>query len=251
MYQIEWLAIGDNQIPAQFLFHLAPSDQWYPITSFAILLTGPNGRHHVIDTGVRSPKEINDRLPPMRHWKVDPSHSLERQLMDRGISLSDIDSVLLTHLHYDHCSQISIFPRADIIVSRAEWTSVVAPYDTELLRFAYYPRDIYAWIVRDGWDRVQLIDDGDEILPGIQAWVLGGHTPGSTAYRVKTSKGFVMIAGDFINTYKNWEEHHPPGLLVSLAEWYAGYHRLAKSGSLIIPSHDPTLSARYPTGTIV
>lgn len=251
MYQIEWLAIGQTQVPAQILFHLGPSDRLLPVTAYAMLLTGPDGRYHLVDTGVRSTAEINAGRPAERHWSVDPEKTLLRQLAQRGIAPEAVATVILTHLHYDHCSQVPLFPQADLVLSLREWLSVVAPQDPELLRFTRYPRDVYAWMVDKGWPRLRLVEDGEEVLPGMVAWVLGGHTPGSTAYRVDTAAGAVVLAGDFVNTYTNWNAGHPPGLLVSLEEWYRGYRRLRHADALIIPSHDPAVMARYPDGVII
>lgn len=245
MYQIEWLAIGETHVPESITFHLGHSEKLRLVTAYAFLLTGEDGRHHLVDTGVRSPAEINAGRPPERHWRVESSATLSNQLALRGIAPDDIDTVLLTHLHYDHCSQIGLFPNAEIIISRDEWLSVVAPAHKEMLRFTRYPRDIYAALVDSAWSRLKLISDMETVLPGVESWVLGGHTPGSTAYLVETESGRVALAGDFINTFANWERMVPPGLIVSLHQWFMGYRRLAEAQAIVIPSHDPTLSEMY------
>ena len=250
MYEIEWLAIGETNVPESITFHLGNSEKLRRVIAYAFLLKAEDGRYHLIDTGVRSPEEINAGRPPERHWKIAPSTTLLDQLLLTGVAPEDIDTVMLTHLHYDHCSQIGLFPNAQILVSRAEWLSVVAPVHKDMLRFTRYPRDVYGALVDSGWSRLRLITDMEEVLPGIEAWVLGGHTPGSTAYLIETAVGRVVVAGDFINTYANWEQMIPPGLLVSLDQWFMGYMRLAKSQSIVVPSHDPMLRENFADGLI-
>lgn len=250
MYEIEWLAIGETKVPESITFHLGSSEILRRVIAYAFLLKAEDGRFHLIDTGIRSPQEINADRPPERHWQIEPSMTLLEQLARRGIAPGDIDTVMLTHLHYDHCSQVGLFPNAQIVISRDEWLSVVAPLHKDMLRFTRYPRDVYAELMDSGWSRLRLITNGEEILPGIEAWVLGGHTPGSTAYLIDTPIGRVAVAGDFINTYANWEQVVPPGLVVSLGQWFVGYTRLAKSRALVLPSHDPTLKTLYVDGLI-
>ncbi|MCL8207086.1 MAG: N-acyl homoserine lactonase family protein [Actinomycetia bacterium] len=249
-YQVEWLAVGSTRVPEQILFHLGSSTTLHPVTAYVFLLTGPDGRVHLVDTGVRDPAEINAGRPPERHWHVAPAQTLAARLAARGIAPETVATVLLTHLHYDHCSQVALFPRATIVVSRPEWESVVAPAHPDLLRFTRYPRDVYGWMVTTGWSRLRLVADDEEVLPGIRAWIVGGHTPGSTAYVVPTRSGPLVLAGDMLNTYANWEHAHPPGLLVDLAGWFAGYERLRRFGAPVVPSHDPELARRAPGGLI-
>lgn len=250
MYHIEWLAIGTITVPSGITFHLRQNGS-VPTVAYAFLLTDHNGRHHLIDTGVRSPEEINVGRPPDRHWVVHPEDTLLTQLSQRGIQPADIETVCLTHLHYDHCSQVGLFPQAKIVVSRAEWLSVIAPAHRGMLAHTRYPRDVYAQLVDAAWERLSLADDNSEILPGIQILVLGGHTPGSAAYYVETPSGPHVVAGDFINTYENYQgPGHPPGILVSLQEWYQGWERLKALNAVVIPSHDPGLKIRYPDGKI-
>jgi glyoxylase-like metal-dependent hydrolase (beta-lactamase superfamily II) len=118
-----------------------------------------------------------------------------------------------------------------------------------MLAHTRYPRDVYARLVDEAWDRLSLADDNREVLPGIQILVLGGHTPGSAAYLIETPQGPHLVAGDFLNTYENYQGH-PPGLLVSLQDWYQGWERLRALDAIIIPSHDPELKIRYPNGQI-
>ena len=96
-----------------------------------------------------------------------------------------------------------------------------------------------------------ILEDNQEILPGITAMVLGGHTPGSTAFDIDGESGRTIICGDFINRYENYDKRLPPGLLDSIADWFKGLNRLEKKGGIIIPSHDPSIKEKFPSGRII
>lgn len=250
MYKIKWLDIGSIETPKNIAFYLGKSDERVLTNAFAFLLEDENGNIHIIDTGVRNPLEINQDKSEFNRWKVPESKTLTSQLSQMGIRTDEIKTVLLTHLHYDHCSQAPIFKNARIAISRKELISVIAPHDKDILKFTNYPRDIYSWFVGDGWRQVYLFENMQEVLPGIKAIVLGGHTPGSTAFVIEGERRDVIICGDFINRFENYEKRLPPGLLDSLSDWYIGMQKLEKIGGIIVPSHDPMLKEKYPSGII-
>jgi glyoxylase-like metal-dependent hydrolase (beta-lactamase superfamily II) len=52
---------------------------------------------------------------------MDPEQSVQAQLRDRGIDPGAVNTVVMTHLHYDHASGVSEFPAATFVVSKEEW----------------------------------------------------------------------------------------------------------------------------------
>ena len=243
-YRIDALAVANHDASEQALSYGGRSDRLQKAVAYVFLLTGEDGRHHVVDTGVRDPDEINVRRVKEQYWVVHPEQTLLAQLKRHHIDPSAVATVLLTHLHYDHCSQVELFPNAQVVLSRTEWESVMSPVHPSLLNLAGYPRDVYAWMASSAWSRLKLVEDGDEVLPGVQALVLGGHTPGSTGYLVSTRHQRLIIAGDVITTFANWENATPPGLVVNLADWFLAYDRLRLLRVPIVPSHDPLLAYR-------
>lgn len=251
MYKIILLDVGSIEIPKNIAFYLGNNNEKLITNAFSFLLEDESGNFHIIDTGVRNPLEINQDKPEFNRWQVPENKTLTTQLSNLGIKTDEIKTVLLTHLHYDHCSQVQIFKNARIAISRKEFVSVVAPYDKDLLKFTNYPRDVYSWLVGDGWRKLSLFEDMEEVLPGIRAMVLGGHTPGSTAFNIEGEKNRkVIICGDFISRYENYQKRLPPGLLDSLSDWYIGLRKLEEIGGIIVPSHDPALKKKYPSGRI-
>jgi glyoxylase-like metal-dependent hydrolase (beta-lactamase superfamily II) len=95
--------------------------------------------------------------------------------------------------------------------------------------------------------------DGDaEIAPGISVHLIGGHTMGMQAVRVKTRRGWLVLASDASHFYANMEEVRPFPIVWSVADMVEGYRKLrslAESAAHIIPGHDPLVMQRHPAAS--
>ena len=89
-----------------------------------------------------------------------------------------------------------------------------------------------------------------EVLPGIGAFYVGGHTLCSQAFTVQTKQGVAVFPGDTIFYYGNLEKRHPVGAAVSIAQCYEAMDRIAKLGGILVPPHDPLLLEKYPDGLV-
>lgn len=110
------------------------------------------------------------------------------QLALVGISLSDIDLLILTHSHIDHVGGIADLPGVPILLAAAERT---------LPRPLYFgKRQPMEWP-----DRTYLTIDGDcEIGPGFRALFSPGHAPGQLAFMVELPTiGAILLASDAIS----------------------------------------------------
>ncbi|BBY17379.1 MBL fold hydrolase [Mycolicibacterium litorale] len=114
-------------------------------------------------------------------------------LATAGRGPDDIDVVAFTHLHFDHAGRAfaarhKTFPNARYVLSAAEW----APYAGGDLRGDRYTP---AHVLRElAHTPLELISDGEEIVPRVHAIVTGGHTPGHTAYVITSRTGRRLIA---------------------------------------------------------
>ncbi len=123
---------------------------------------------------------------------------LHQEFERLGIEPSDVTHILATHLHWDHVGNFTMFPNATVIVGRQEfeWASVQPP-GTPLIP------DLHVRRLAETLDSVVLVDESDELLPGVPALFPPGHTPGHLCYRVSTDSGEVLFAGDAVkNRYE-------------------------------------------------
>ena len=173
-------------------------------------------------------------------------------LQREGIALADVDYVLVSHLHYDHCSNAKLFPNAKFVVSRTGWHLTLDPPVPAMVPDILFPRDILAYFASEARDRLVLVDDeAPEIIPGIGAFYVGGHTMCSQAFTVQTKQGLAVFPGDTIFYYENLEKNHPVGLAVDIIECYRAMERVREVADIVVPPHDPLLLERYPDGVVV
>lgn len=130
---------------------------------------------------------------------------LRRNLEEAGISVADVDAVLITHLHSDHVGglidgdSIPVFNNAELLIPEAEaayWLSDAHRAAAPEARRATF--DLAARVVAAYGDRVRRFA-GPEPLPGIEAVALPGHTPGHTGYLVGKGADRLLIWGDVLH----------------------------------------------------
>lgn len=79
--------------------------------------------------------------------------------------------------------------------------------------------------------------------------MIGGDTMGLQVVRVKTRRGFVVLASDACHYYANMDELRPFPIVYNVGDMIDGWRRvreLADSVTHIIPGHDPEVMRRYP-----
>jgi glyoxylase-like metal-dependent hydrolase (beta-lactamase superfamily II) len=115
----------------------------------------------------------------------------------------DIDVVAFTHLHFDHAgwayaNSAKTFPDARYVLAAREW----APFaDGDHRRRDKTTPWQVIWQLASDADSIDLIEDGEEIVPGVRAVVTPGHTPGHTSYVITSSSGRRLVAlGDAFHT---------------------------------------------------
>jgi len=156
-----------------------------------LLLRGVD-HNTLIDTGCGDQAE-NDKYPD------EPAGMLIKSLGEAGLNAEDIDTVIVSHSHWDHFGGAVIggkvaFPNAKYVMSEKE---------------AEYIR------INKGWaldylqilgDRLSLVQDEAEINPGITVKVVPGHTPGITITEA-SSKGKTLVYTSDIIIHQAHVEH--------------------------------------------
>ena len=130
---------------------------------------------------------------------------LKAHLALAGVQASDIDTILLTHAHPDHVGGLldasgeAAFPDAQLVVHQHEvafWED-----DGNLSRASERARGnfLFARKVFDKYREKMRLFTGNEVLPGISAMPLPGHTAGHSGYRIESAGRSLLIWGDIVH----------------------------------------------------
>jgi glyoxylase-like metal-dependent hydrolase (beta-lactamase superfamily II) len=97
--------------------------------------------------------------------------------------------------------------------------------------------------------RVRYLDGDEQIAPGVQIALVGGHTPGSQVVVVSTKGGQAVLCADALHLYANWEYGVVGQPCIDVAQGFLAWDRikaLASSPDLIVPGHDPLVMRKFP-----
>lgn len=178
-------------------------------------------------------------VPEAKRRGITDIRSVTQALRDAGVEASEVDTILLTHFHWDHASNTSAFPIATFIAQKAEVDFFQNPIREHSCFDRFYSdHDELAALLHSG--RVQSLQ-GDAILEdGIELLHVGGHTPGSQMIRVRTPQGWVVLTGDAIPLNRNFSEGVPSGITSNLIESVEALERVRKLQPVAIyTGHDP------------
>ena len=167
-----------------------------------------------------------------------------------GIDAAKVQDVIITHLHYDHAGTVGHFPEARFHVQEQEMRFATGPHMARRAFATPYTPDHVCDLVRKVFHGKVVFHDGDRVIaPGVSVHLLGGHTMGLQCVRVRTRRGWVVLASDGAHFYENMERSAPFPIVFSVADMLAGHNRmvdLAESPDHIIPGHDPLAAKLYP-----
>jgi glyoxylase-like metal-dependent hydrolase (beta-lactamase superfamily II) len=155
-----------------------------------------NNKWALVDTGIGTVIE-------------EPIGLLDQRLSALGIHPDDIEVVFLTHLHIDHlggaidrASKKSRFPRARILVSKAEieFWQVAKP---DISEFRDVPPELIDLTIGCAHDALEILRTQiepfapeTELLPGVYSVPLPGHTPGQSGYLFQSEDSQFLVTGD-------------------------------------------------------
>lgn len=209
------------------------------------------GINILVDVGCSAEEYASHIKPPgetkLRHAgeefaDVINIRPLDRMLADRGLDTGDIDFIVLTHLDWDHCMNLPLFPATKVIVQRKEWDAL-PPHPFIASGFA--PDYRYQEMALSG---LELTEGDQQLVPGLEVLFTPGHTPGGQSIAVETSKGRYVIAGlctiwenyfpdpEILKTAKY--EVIPPGGHTDLFDAYNSVVRIRdEAGTQLLPAH--------------
>lgn len=173
-----------------------------------------------------------------------PDQDLHKALRAHGVEPEDIRTVILTHLHWDHCYGNRHLPNARFVVQRKELAYAMTPLPCDA---PIYESNLHPVHFLDSLNRFDLIDGDHDIMPGVRCVLLPGHTPGLQGVLVDTAQGRMMLASDHCPLYENYESNIPTGIVHNLEEWYRSTARIHELAVGIYPGHDSRVLSKEPS----
>ena len=222
------LCDGLYRLDGGSMFGIVPKVMWEKVNppdemnrismSLNMLYVHKNGKHILIEGGIGD--KWDEKLTKI--YAIDKSVNIDDELGRIGLTAEDIDYVLLTHLHFDHCGSISKYDKKGKLVPRfknathfvheVEWEDASHPHARNR---ASYIEDNYLPVYKAGlFEFWYKMEEWYDIVEGIEGLLIGGHTPGLSMYSIKSSdeKMQAVYIGDMVPT-----GGHMP------APWVMGY----------------------------
>jgi len=194
---------------------------WYiEGTKERIIVDAGLNTKHMSSLGAQAGKEIQ---------------TIDTGLNRYGLTVNDIDIVIITHLHSDHVGSAYRFSKARFLIQKRE------------LDFGRNPHPAFAsGYNREYYDTLnfQVIDGDFKVSDEVTALFTPGHTPGSQSVAVHTRNGTAVISG-CCSLRENFDppasfkmDVIPSGTPSNAFENYESLLRIKKLADIVIPNHD-------------
>ncbi len=243
-YNVKIFKNGSTKAPGPEMYYLSEWDKEYTLYTYFFQVKG-NGHNILIDTGCGDIDAINDMLLEDFGGKISfdlpESETTENILKSNNINTEDIDYVFISHLHHDHASNVDLFPNAKVVLSKKGWLKYMEKDKPYYYNDVLFPTKPIKYLASLPPDRLIFVEEEKEILPGISAFWVGGHTPGCMAVEVNTKKGNVVFTSDVAFFEGNIKKNHPIGLYYNQWEVFEAYNKIRDKADIIVTSHDPDM----------
>jgi glyoxylase-like metal-dependent hydrolase (beta-lactamase superfamily II) len=237
---------------------LMADDRNYVTSGLNSLLVRTGKQTILIETGIGN--KLSDR---MVKFYGQPAKLLDN-LAAAGIAPDDIDIVINSHLHFDHCGWNTVrdtngkivptFPRAQYYAPEGEWEYAQHPSERDWISFL---SDNYDPLVESG--QMKLLKGSEEIVPGISVETFPGHTAHMQAIIVRGNQDAHAPSGPRFPTACYISDLMPTSSHIDLT-WGMGfdlypletieskkryYERALAEKWLTVFTHDPTTPWAY------
>jgi glyoxylase-like metal-dependent hydrolase (beta-lactamase superfamily II) len=196
----------------------------------------------LIDSGIHP-----DAAVPVTGWEF--REGVADILQVAGVDAGQVDTLLLTHLHYDHAGGTRTVPNARVVLQREELAYWTGPDARRISREAWLtkPDDIRHLRARAASGSIDLVSGDVTVAPGISVHHVGGHTAGMQVVRVLAETQPVVVASDASHFFENLQTDRPGTILHDMPGVFRGFDRVRRlaAGGPIVPGHDPLVIERF------
>jgi hypothetical protein len=259
-YTVRSISVGTFEEPGYAVFWMRNDPAWITLRLQLVLIEG-GGVRALVNTALPDDlSALHAEFPTAMMWQPEgvrgatirrPEELQRAALAAAGVTPEDITHVILTPIVRYTTDTLDEFPNAEICILKSGWvhyqTTHQHPHDSR----GAFSRDTIVHLVTDWWPRVRLLDEEDEIAPGLRTWFCGVHHRSTMVVEADTADGIVAISDAFF-VYENIEgpDWRPLGLNESFVETFRTNARVLRTARHIVPLYDPRVFERYPDGRI-
>lgn len=210
-FQIHGLRDGFFCLDGGAMFGVIPKTLWakkYPADEHNRIRLGLNSilirtedNNVLVETGIGT--HLNSKYNDLYSLDIQPG--LVDVLNDAGLKRGDIDYVINTHLHFDHCGGntfidsngaiVPTFPQAKYVVQKGEWESACHPT----------PRDKPSYLEKyfrplEEHRQLNLVEGDTQIIEGVDVLLTPGHTAFHQCVKIESEGQVLFFLGDMVPT---------------------------------------------------
>jgi len=239
-YTVTALKMGDLLLDKSSLTSGRGAAEMIKAPVWAAAVEG-NGKKYLIDTGIHSLEWVNENISPCTRQEDE---EIVNALAKIGWKCSDVDVLINTHLHYDHCGNNRLFSDAEIIIQKTEWENAYAPIENQK---SYYLKELFSNISLR-YTRIRFADGETTVADGIKIIPTPGHCKGHQSVLVNTKEGVVCVAADAVNVLENIRENIAPSILSSSEQVFKSMELIRRTADFILPGHEPMIEKYQNSG---
>lgn len=236
-YTIHPIVTGTKVFDKSMMTHQYGQGESFTIPIYTWVIKGGN-KNILIDTGEMNPIQSEDRETAIG-GKI---YTFEKGLEKYGLTPLDIDIVIHTHLHMDHCENDYKCENATFFIHEQELVTIRNPHPLDYRYLEDYIDEI------EKNNQIKRIKQDCGIVEGIRVSHTPVHTPGGLTIYIETRKGTAAITG-FCIVDENYNPPPeikgmemtiiPPGTHVDVYKAYDIMEKVQSKADIIIPLHEP------------
>ncbi len=241
LFKIHPIVMGTKVFDKGMMTYQHDYGKPYTIPIYCWYLEGGD-KKILVDTGEMRPIQSEDREKNIG----GRIYTFEEGLAKWGLKAEDIDLVIHTHLHADHCENDYKCVNAKFVIHEKELATIHDPHPLDFR----YVEDYIMEIEEAG--QIETINADREVVSGISVLHTPAHTPGGMTVLVDTSQGRAAITG-FCVISENFNppaavramelEVIPPGTSVNTYEAYNLMLKVRDMADILLPLHEPEFAS--------
>ncbi len=196
----------------------------------------------LVDTGYDMAEATRRDRPILR----DPAAAIAAV----GVEAERVETVIITHLHYDHAGGLDRYPAAEFHLQDSEMAYATGPCMCHPALQMPFTAEHVCEMVRHVYSgRVAFHRGSAEVAPGLRVHRTGGHSRGLQVVEVETASGPMCLASDASHYYENFQAGKPFPIVADMEDMLVGFetirHLAGGVDARVIPGHDPLVTERF------